>query len=63
MSLHLADDADHWRRRAGELRQLAQIMSRVKPKQMVLRLAEDYDLLALHAEERTKESSGAPARH
>jgi hypothetical protein len=56
MSSHLADDADHWRKRAQELRHLAEIMSRMKPKEMVLRLAEDYDRLALRAEERAREN-------
>jgi hypothetical protein len=64
MSSHLADNADHWRKRAEELRRLAEIMSRVKPKEMVLRLAVDYDRLALHAEERANESEGrAQVRH
>jgi hypothetical protein len=63
MPSHLADNADHWRKRAEELRRLAEIMSRVKPKEMVLRLAEDYDRLALHAEERAKESEGRAEVH
>jgi hypothetical protein len=61
MSSHLADNADHWRKRAGELRQLAGAMSRVEPKEMVLKLAEDYDRLALCAEERTSGSKKARA--
>ena len=65
MPSHLADNADHWRKRAGELRRLAEIMSRVKPKETVLRLAEEYDRLASRAEERTKKSgkAQAPSRH
>jgi hypothetical protein len=60
MPSHLAENADHWRKRAEELRHLAEIMSRVKSKEMVLRLAEDYDRLALRAEERSRESERAP---
>ena len=63
MLSHLADNADHWRKRAQELRHLAEIMSRVKPKEMVLRLAEDYDRIALRAEERAKESGERASRH
>lgn len=63
MSSHLADDADHWRKRAQEHRRLAEIMSNVKPKETVLRLAEDYDRLALRAEERVKESEERALRH
>lgn len=63
MSSHLADDADHWRKRAQELRHLAEIMNRMKPKEMVLRLAEDYDRIALRAEERAKESQKRAQPH
>ena len=63
MLSHLVDNADHWRKRARELRHLAEIMSRVKPKEMVLRLADDYDRLALHAEERAKKSEERALPH
>lgn len=65
MSSQLADNADHWRKRAQEHRRLAEIMSKKKPKEMVLRLAEDYDRLALRAEQRAREieEESALARH
>ncbi len=65
MSSHLADNADHWRRRAQEHRQLAEIMNKLKPKEMVLRLAEDYDRLALRAEDRARrsEEKREPSHH
>jgi len=63
MSSHLADNSDHWRKRAGELRRLAETMIRANPREKVLRLAEDYDRLAQRAEERCKESDGATTPH
>ena len=63
MSSHLADNADHWRKRAKEHRRLAEIMSNVKPKEKVLRLAEDYERIALRAEERARESEERALRH
>lgn len=62
MSSHLADNSDHWRKRAGEMRRLAQIIVRPKPKEMVLRLAEDYERLAEQAAERMKKPA-ASSRH
>jgi hypothetical protein len=62
MSSHLADNSDHWRKRAGEMRRLAQIIVRPKPKEMVLRLAEDYERLAKQAAERVK-APAPPSRH
>ncbi len=59
MLSHLAENADHWRKRAQELRHLAGIMTRAKPKAMVLRLAEDYERLAMRAAARAKESERA----
>jgi len=61
MSSNLADNSEHWRKRAGEMRRLAQIIVRPKPKEMVLRLAEDYDRLATQAAERARRTP--PARH
>ena len=51
------DDSAHWRNRAEEARTLAEDMSDETSRQMMLRIAEDYLRLALHAEQRAKHRS------
>jgi hypothetical protein len=46
------DDADYWRKRAKEVRALADHASRFTVKAEILRIAEDYDRLADRAAER-----------
>jgi hypothetical protein len=46
----LRDDPEHWRERAKEARALADQMADEVSKQMMLRIAEDYERLALRAE-------------
>jgi hypothetical protein len=46
------NDADHWRKRAEESRMLAEQMSDVTCKQMLLRIADDYEILAVRALQR-----------
>jgi len=58
----IADDPVHWRKRADEMRQLAETMSDMKSREALLKLAGDYDKLAQRAADRTpksKPSSGA----
>ena len=43
------NDPEHWRRRAEESRVLAEQMSDETSKQMMLRIAGDYDKLAVRA--------------
>ena len=46
------DDPAHWRGRAEEARPLADEMSDEVSRQMMLQIAEGYERLAKHAEER-----------
>jgi len=43
------NDPEHWRRRAEESRVLAEQMNDKTSKQMMLRIADDYDRLAVIA--------------
>jgi hypothetical protein len=46
---HYFSDPEHWRRRAEESRVLAEQMSDQTFRQMMLRIADDYDKLAVRA--------------
>jgi hypothetical protein len=51
-------DAEHWRRRADELRRIAGELEPLPlAKESVLRTAEGYDRLAVKTEERARRSS------
>ena len=52
MSTKLALSPDHWRYRAEEIRTLAEEISDETSRLMMLRIAIDYDRLAVRAEER-----------
>jgi hypothetical protein len=57
MPTSFINDPVHWRHRAEEMRTLADDMKDEISKQMMLRIAQDYERLAQRAEERAKRSS------
>jgi hypothetical protein len=48
------NDPGHWRARAEEMRRLAEDMKDAATKEMMLRIARDYENLAVRAEERSR---------
>ena len=48
------NDPEHWRARAEEMRRLAENINDAATKEMMLRIACDYEKLAVRAEERSK---------
>jgi hypothetical protein len=50
------DDPDYWRKRAKEVRDLAEQISNLGVRNEILQMAEDYELLAVSAEERASRS-------
>jgi len=48
------EDPHHWRSRANEMRALASQVGFLPAKDQLLRVAEEYDLLARRADERAK---------
>jgi hypothetical protein len=53
MPFKLINDPKHWRERAEEVRTLSDQMDHPESRRVLLRIAEDYDRLAEHAEQRT----------
>jgi hypothetical protein len=47
------NDVEHWRRRAEEARGLAQQIADPKARRHMLNVADQYEMLATHAEART----------
>jgi hypothetical protein len=50
------NDPNYWRLRAEQMRGLASDMKDEEAKQAMLRIARDYDVLAVRAEQRSKGS-------
>ena len=48
------NDPEHWRARAEEMRRLAEDINDAATKEMMLRIARDYENLAVRAEERSR---------
>ena len=46
MSLSHVNDSKHWRDRAAEVRALSDLMKDIEAAAIMLRLADDYDVLA-----------------
>ena len=49
---HVVDDPEFWRSRAEEVRVIAEDMKAAAPKAIMERIADDYERLAIHAEQR-----------
>ena len=54
---NLSNDAKHWRFRAEEMRAAAEAMNDEMCRAMALRIAEDYERLAVLAEQRSAPSA------
>ena len=53
------NDPEHWRRRAEEARVLAEQVTNETAKKMMLKIADDYDKLAVRAAIRAGTNDGA----
>ena len=53
MSLSHVNDSKHWRDRAAEVRALSDLMKDIEAAAIMLRLADDYDVLADRADVRS----------
>jgi hypothetical protein len=57
------NDAKHWRERAGEARRVAAQLTDVASRNMMLKIADDYDRLAERAELRVAKRHHVLAAH
>jgi hypothetical protein len=55
----ILNSADHWRKRAEEMRTLAEAVGDPVAKRLILSTADDYERLAKRAEERANEAARA----
>jgi hypothetical protein len=55
--LVLVNDHQHWKDRAAEMRALADWMTASETQAIILRLASDYELLAVHAAGRSEKTT------
>jgi hypothetical protein len=62
MAVSFINDPKHWRDRAEEDRTLAEQMTDETSKQMMLRIAADYETLAERAELRAQGGSPTPLK-
>jgi hypothetical protein len=51
-SAHFINDSDHWRKRAEEMRTLAEDIRDAVAQAAMLRIADDYEKLAVRADHR-----------
>jgi hypothetical protein len=55
MPSHIFDNPKHWRQRAEQARALAEQMSDLASREMMLGIVKDYEQLAERAEQRAQE--------